>query len=426
MMEDQDTKAHIDPKIIVALISGLVSIVSAMIPMLDAAERNFAMAAFAFLFALILMGICVFILFRKRLYVAIAALLMLAGSAVSGYFAQKVVQTPSALTYLDASVSVCAGSGERDCRDGSYEQCAFVAPARMSSYKDRLYVIDGDKIRCLERGEAATVPFPSSRYNPRVIRNLEADLYVWAESLQMESGKYQYFFIRIRNGESEVVSEKFEAGAFDASVSDFAFSRGGALWFIRLYDAPGEASATLNKLTYDRDADRFGPAEWVADFPYEAEYMKDARMAFDADDNLYVSAPGKGVILRQGRDEQGFTVFAGEEGEREFNDQGRVAFSYPTALLPENGALYVLDNGTVRRVRVEGGRAVSCETLAGVTPDAAKSGKHNVRVLEAGEDVPGSSFLFQPSVEGDLAFSERGRLLLSDPENSFIYQILEN
>ena len=133
-----------------------------------------------------------------------------------------------------------------------------------------------------------------------------------------------------------------------------------------------------------------------------------------------------GVILRQGRDEQGFTVFAGEEGEREFNDQGRVAFSYPTALLPENGALYVLDNGTVRRVRVEGGRAVSCETLAGVTPDAAKSGKHNVRVLEAGEDVPGSSFLFQPSVEGDLAFSERGRLLLSDPENSFIYQILEN
>ena len=76
MMEDQENHAKIDPKIIVALISGLVSIVSAMIPLLDDTERNQAMVAFAFLIALILMGICVYILFRKRLYVAIAAVVM--------------------------------------------------------------------------------------------------------------------------------------------------------------------------------------------------------------------------------------------------------------------------------------------------------------------------------------------------------------
>lgn len=426
MMEDQDTHAKIDPKIIVALISGFISVVSATIPLLDDTERNQAMVAFAFLIALILMGICVFILFRKRLYVAIAAVVMLAGSAVSGFFAQQVVQAPAALNYLDTTVSVYAGTGDRAFRDGAFTDCAFVAPACMSAYQDRLYVTDSDRIRCLENGAVTTEQFPSSRYNARLIRNLESDLYVLAENRNLESGKYYNFFIRIRNGESEVVSEKFEVGAFSASVSDFAFSKGGALWFIRLYDVPGTASATLEKLTYDRDADRYGPPEWFMDFHYEADDMKDARMAFDADDNLYISVPGQGVILRQGRDEKECTVFAGVDGEHNFNDQGPFTFSYPTALLPENGGLYALDNGVVRRLKIDGGRAVSCETLAGVTPEMIKSGKKNVRGVDVGQDVAGSEFVFPPDVTGSLALDNRGRLLLSDPENSFIYQIWEN
>ena len=426
MMEDQDARPKVDPKIIVALISGLVSIVSATAPILSDLERNMLLAGFAFLLAVVLMGICVYILFRKRLYVAIAAAGMLALSTVSSFFAHQVVQAPAELTYLDTTVSVYAGTGERDFRDGAFTDCAFVKPACMSAYQDKLYVTDSDRIRCLENGAATTEPFPSTRYNARLIRNLESDLYVLAENRNLESGKYYNFFIRIRNGESEVVSEKFEVGAFSASVSDFAFSNGGALWFIRLYDVPGKASATLEKLTYDRDADRYGPPEWFMDFPYEADDMKDARMAFDADDNLYVSVPGQGVILRQGRDEQECTVFAGVEGNHVFNDQIPFTFSYPTAVLPENGGLYVMDNGVVRRIRIDNGRAVSCETLAGVTPEMITSGKKNIRSVDVGQDVAGAEFMFPPDATASLALDNRGRLLLSDPENSFLYQIWEN
>ena len=69
MMEDQENHIQIDPKIVVALISALVSVVSAAIPILSDAERNFFLVAFAFLLALILMGVCVYILFRdSRLF----------------------------------------------------------------------------------------------------------------------------------------------------------------------------------------------------------------------------------------------------------------------------------------------------------------------------------------------------------------------
>ncbi|MBQ9493149.1 MAG: hypothetical protein IJR54_05370 [Oscillibacter sp.] len=426
MEEQHESHEKIDPKIIVALISGLVSIVSAMVPLLSDTERNLVLASAAFLIALVLMGICVFILFRKRLYVGIAALILLAGSALSGLLAKQVVPVPSALTYADTTVSVYAGSGERAYRDGSFQECAFVSPGCMTAWENRVYVADSDRIRCLENGAVSTEPFPASRYNALLVRNLESDLYVLAENRQMEDGRYYNFFIRIRNGEAEVVSGRLDVGAFSANVPDFAFSRGGVLWFIRLYDVPGGASATLQKLSYDLDADRYGPPEWVMDFHYEADDMKESRMVFDADDNLYVSVPGQGIILRLGHGEQEFRVFAGTPGKHVFNDQGDFTFSYPTALLPVNGRLYVLDNGTVRLVTVDGERAAACETLAGVTPEILNSGKVNIWNMETGESVSGVEFAFQAHVKGSLALDNRGRLLLSDPENSYIYQILEN
>lgn len=426
MEEDHQTREKIDPKIIVALISGLVSIVSAAVPLLNDSERNFVLASAAFLIAFVLMGICLFILFRRRLYVGIAVLTLLAGLALSALLAKQVVPTAAALTYADTTVSVYAGNGERTYVDGDLLECSFVSPACLSTWGDCVYVADSDRIRRLENGQADTESFPASRYNALMVRNLESDLYVLAENREMENEKYYNFFLRIRNHEAEVVSGRLDVGAFSANVPDFAFSRGGVLWFIRLYDAPGSSSATLQKLSYDRDADRYGPPEWVKDFDYPADDMKESRMVFDADDNLYVSIPGKGIILRLGNGEQEFQVFAGVEDEKTFNDQGKFTFSYPTALLPENGRLYVLDNGTVRLLTVDGGRATACETLAGVTPEVLNSGKVNIRTLEPGETVAGVDFAFPAHVKGSLALDNRGRLLLSDPENSYIYQIWES
>lgn len=428
MEEDRQIREKIDPKIIVALISGLVSIVSAAIPLLNSTERNFVLVSAAFLIALVLMAICIFILFQKRLYAGIAVLLLSAGVALSTLLAKQVVPASAVLTYADTTVSVYAGDGERVYKDGDLLECSFVSPACLSTSGDgdSIYVADSDRVRRLENGQAFTEPFPASRYNALMVRNLESDLYVLAENREVENDKYYTFFLRIRNHEAEVVSGRLDVGAFSATVPDFAFSRGGVLWFIRLYDAPGSANATLQKLSYDRDADRYGPPEWAKDFDYAVDDMRESRMVFDADDNLYVSVPGKGIILRLGSGEQEFRVFAGKEAEHTFNDQGQVTFSYPTALLPENGRLYVLDNGTVRVLTVDGDHATACETLAGVTPEVLNSGKVNIRTLEPGETVAGVDFAFPAHVKGSLALDNRGRLLLSDPEDSFIYQIWEN
>lgn len=427
MVEDREPKEKIDPKIIVALISGFVSILTAMIPILSDTERNRFLASAAFLFGFALAGVCVFILFRRRIYWGIGVLaLLLAGIGVANYFSRQVVSEPQSLAYANTTVSVYAGTGERAFLDGPFEESAFVSPARMSVHQDSVYVTDSDRIRRLENGKVTTEAFPSSRFNALAVRNLESDLYVLAENRQMESGGYYNFFVRIRNGESEVVSEPFELGVFSASVSDFAFSNGGVLYFIRLYNVPGKSTATLEKLSHDRDADRYGPPEWVMDFSYEASDMQDARMTFDADDNLYISVPAQGVILRMGHEEQEARVFAGIPGEQAFNDQGRCTFSYPTALLTENGLLYVLDNGVVRRIVVDGDKAVSCDTLAGVTPEVLHSGRINIRSVGVGESVAGVDCAIPADERASLALDNRGTLLLTDPVNSLIYQIWEN
>ena len=94
--------------------------------------------------------------------------------------------------------------------------------------------------------------------------------------------------------------------------------------------------------------------------------------------------------------------------------------------MTENGLLYALDNGTVRRISIDGGKAVACDTLAGVTPEALNSGKLNVRTVGIGESVAGAEVAFDANAKASLALDERGALLLSDPESSLIYQIWED
>ncbi|MBQ6986890.1 MAG: hypothetical protein IJQ25_07895, partial [Oscillibacter sp.] len=85
-----------------------------------------------------------------------------------------------------------------------------------------------------------------------------------------------------------------------------------------------------------------------------------------------------------------------------------------------------IDNGVVRRLGVDGGRVTAFETLAGVQPEVLNSGKVNIWTAEKGASVPGEEFAVQAHEKASLALDSRGRLLLSDPENSYIYQITED
>lgn len=425
--EDADTEPTIwimDPKILVAVISGVVSIIVALIPALDASGRTLFLGVLLALIALIFGGTALRALSRESRARAIAA--VVAAAAVGAAAVVGVGRWAAArpgLRYTGSSVSVYAGTGERTFRDGSVEECAFVSPRSLSAGEDAVYLTDADRVRCLEDGEASTEPFPSDRYNALLARSLGQDLYVLAETRRTgEDGAYQAVFLRVRNGQVEEISEPLDMGAFRATVADMAFSRSGVLWLIRLYDAPGSATVTLEKLPYDRDTDRYGPPEWAMDLPYGTMDMRDARMVFDEKDDLYISAPGQGVILRWRQGEQGAQPFAGEEGVQVSSDRGSPTFSYPTSLAADGGWLYVLDNGLVRRVPTGGERASRSETLAGLMPDAV------TRALEVGrarreDEISGDAFAFPADASASLAVDGRGRLLLSDPVNGLIYEI---
>lgn len=139
-------------------------------------------------------------------------------------------------------------------------------------------------------------------------------------------------------------------------------------------------------------------------------------MVFDEEDNLYISVPEQGIILRVAQGEDTWSYFAGVEGERNFIDGAIANFYQPTSLALDGDSLYVLDFDTVRRVTIDSSTAVKTETVAGIpvpdtTPDV-KLGKGNQCILPASELA-------------SIAINEDGQLMLTDPKNSVIYEITE-
>lgn len=140
-------------------------------------------------------------------------------------------------------------------------------------------------------------------------------------------------------------------------------------------------------------------------------------MTFDEEDNLYISVPDRGVILRIDAGADSWAYFAGVEGECHFIDGAIPKFYRPTALAAKGDALYVLDFDTVRKITVEGKGALYTETLTGV-PEA----NTNPTVVLGN----GNKAKLAASDLASLIFDNNGQLLLSDPKNSVVYALKES
>ncbi len=423
-MDERETRSAADPKIVVALISGAVSIAVAFIARLNASDRTFFILLLVVLGALALLSAVLLGAVRRRLFgVFVTAAAIIGCIAFVNW--QRLFPRAPELAYVPAGVTVLAGTGERAFLDGPAELCAFSAPESVAFVQDALCLTDGGRVRRLSGGTVETMDFPWNQYNALLVRGREADTYVLAQTRREEDGggKYYNVFLRLRGDGAEVISDPLEVGAFSASVEDFTFSQGGVLWFLHTVDAPGAATATLEKLSYDRDTDSYGSREWVMDLPYGADVMRGARMVFDSDDNLYLSVPGKGLVLRLGRGEQDWRTFAGTEDAAAQNDTGGAAFAYPTSLAARDGYLYVMDNGILRRVTVQEDRAVKCETLAGVPPQTMEDPSVTTHEAGFGDTVPGDQMAFSSSDRAEIAVDPQGRVILTDPLNALVYQI---
>jgi len=308
--------------------------------------------------------------------------------------------TDVALRYAEGTeVSVYAGNGERDHTDGSLSNASFVSPESMAADGGRLYLSDSGVIRVLENGRAGSLLLEPDYLTADLVRAWNGDLYVLTGPWEGEDGSW-YGILRISDEAAEVL---YYTEAALSAITDFVFDGSGTLWYIQRNALLGATS--LNRLDVET-----GESAWVMDLPEGARCM-----AFDGNGALYISVPEQGVLLRVGPGETEWTYFAGLEGERHFVDGAIPNFYRPTALAAEGDTLYVLDFDTVRKITIEGGGALFTETLAGV-PEADT----NPEVLLGG----GGETVFPASERAALALDGEGRLLLSDPKNSEVYEIV--
>lgn len=306
-----------------------------------------------------------------------------------------------ALRYPDGvEISTFLGNGEREHVDGDLSSCSFVSPEYMSGYEDVVYVSDSGLIRVIEDGEVYSIPIEPEFLTADRIRAYQDDLYVITGAWEADDDSY-YGILKISDDAAEFLYYT-EAGW--STISDFAFSSDGTLWFVQQNLGTGKTGLfVLDTENYE--------SVWQMELPDGA-----SRMTFDEADNLYISVPDQGVILRVDAGADSWAYFAGVEGERHFIDGVIPSFYRPTALAAKGDALYVLDFDTVRKVTVEGKGALYTETLAGV-PEA---NTNPTVVLGSGNKAK-----LAASDLASLIFDNSGQLLLSDPKNSAVYALKE-
>ncbi len=311
--------------------------------------------------------------------------------------ADNLVST--ALQYDNAGeVAVYAGNGEREFIDGTLKDCSMISPERITADGSSFYFCDSGILRVLEDGEIYSVYLGPGYLTTQIVWSYGPAFYILTGPWEEEDGAY-YGILEVTDDGAGFI---FYTEAPMSIISDIAFSSDGLLWFIQQNLGTGiTALAHLNVETLEQ--------EWVMDLPDGAHSM-----VFDEEDNLYISVPEEGIILRIASGEDTWSYFAGVKGERNFIDGAIANFYRPSSLAFDGDSLYVLDFDTVRRIFIEGSTAVKTETVAGTpvpdtTPDV-KLGKGNQCILPASELA-------------SIAVNEDGQLLLTDPKNSVIYEI---
>ena len=310
--------------------------------------------------------------------------------------------TEISLRYVPGiNANVYTGTGERDFIDGPLSKAAFVSPESMAASGDRLLVADSGTIRYVDSGGIVT-EFVEPFYMTvdKVRSNGDTD-YILTGPWEDVDGSY-YGIAKLEDGTARLI---YQTDAVWTVTTDFAAADDGTIWFIQ--QNLGMGVTLLCKIPEGTQE-----SEIYMELPEGA-----SNLALDGDGNIYISVPESGIIIwvPAGTDE--WEYFAGVENERNFIDGSVANFYRPTSLVYKDDSLYVLDFDTVRRIRITDGVPEMTETCSGV-PEA----ETNPTVSLGAGDV----CVFPASLEAELAIGPDGRLLLSDPKNSCIYEIAVN
>lgn len=309
--------------------------------------------------------------------------------------------TQVSLRYPDGVlVDTYAGSGERDHVDGSYRQASFVSPESLDYDGDKLLIGDSGMLCTGQDGTISGVFLDPFYLTADLVRSYQGQTYVltgpWED---VEETRYGIAKVDAE-GHAEVL---YYTQAAWSVIPDMQFDEDGTLWFVQRN--LGDGTTRLNSLNVQT-----GEVELGMQLPDGAKSM-----AF-GDGKLYISVPEQGIIIAVDPAGGTWEYFAGLDGERHFIDGTAPQFYMPNSIVYYNGALYVYDFDTVRKITIADGTVAMTETLAGV-PVADTNP----------EVVLGSGTMAQlPASEmAELAVLGDGKILLTDPKNSVIYLLTE-
>lgn len=312
-----------------------------------------------------------------------------------------VEMTEISLRYPEGTVtSVFAGDGQRESLDGKLLTASFVSPESMADEESGLYVSDSGILRPVIDGRVSSLTVEPFYFTVNKVRTGGGKTYILTGTWEDVDGSY-YGIAELANGIAKPV---YTTQAAWSITSDFLVAEDRAIWLVQKNIGTGVTGLY-----------RLAPEDLELTFWAELPEGADS-IAMDEAGALYISVPGKGIVVRLPAVEKKWDYFAGVEDERNFIDGPVANFYEPTSLVCAGDALYVLDFDTVRKITVVNGAAVMTETVAGLpVADTAPAVK-----LGAGEET-----ILPSSRLAELVLDGSGRLLLSDPKNSVIYEISE-
>lgn len=296
------------------------------------------------------------------------------------------------------TVTLYAGTAERERTDGPLETADFFSPESITASDDgTVYLSDAGVVRKITGSEIKTIEISPQFITAAIVRSYDNDLYVLSNPWQ-DGDAYRYAIARINGGEAEAL---YIADARYTAVEDFKFYKDN-LYFIDRNEGLGAIHLKTINL-YD-----------VEEITTLCKLPSGAGSVAIADDGVvYIGNKDAGTIYvyRENRLES----FAGIEGERAFIDGFSPRFYSPQKLEHAGGYLIVWDFNTLRRIEAKNGIAGECVTLAGMASPDFKMQDYENR--SAAED----SILTYGALT-DFALTENA-FLLTDHKRGVVWKI---
>lgn len=247
------------------------------------------------------------------------------------------------------TVSLYAGTSERERIDGVIKEAEFVSPESIDIADDgAIYIADSGILRMIYNGRVDSIYFNPSYLTANIVRCYKDDVYVLTDAWEDDDGIY-YGIIKLTEDSAEGL---YISDATFTAIEDFAFSNDGLLYFIERNEGMGMVFLkTLNPVN-------------VEDITTICE-LPTGTSALDVGEygTVYLANPETGVlyVYRDGV----FSYFTGVENEKAFIDGTAPLFYMPQKIKYSDNMLYVWDFNVLRCIRIEDGVAGEAFTLAG-------------------------------------------------------------